>query len=352
MKNKIPDNQNKLMIRNSTAEFLMFTADSRQDSIEVRFHNESVWLTQKMMATLFDCSADNISLHLKNIFKNNELNENSVTEDFSVTASDGKNYQTKHCNLDAIIAVGYRVNSKRATQFRQWATKVLTEFAIKGFVIDKERLKNEGYLGQNYFDELLEIIREIRASERKFYQKITDIYATALDYDANSQITQDFFATVQNKLHFAITGLTAAEIIKNRANSTKPYMGLTCWKKSPKGKIVKSDISIAKNYLQKEEIEALDRIANMYLDYAEDQAKRKIPMTMEDWIKKLNAFLQFNERKVLQNTGKISTELARTFAESEWEKYRIVQDRLFESDFDLRIAKFLQDAKLDNEEQD
>lgn len=240
---------NKLTIRNSTAEFLMFTADSRQEGLEVRFQDDTVWLSQKMMAILFDCSVDNISLHLKNIFKEQELDEKSVVEDFSVTASDDKKYKTKHYNLDAIIAVGYRVNSLRATQFRQWATKVLKEFAIKGFVLDKERLKNEGYLGQNYFDELLEIIREIRTSERKFYQKITDIYSTSLDYDPNNMIAKTFFATVQNKLHFAITGQTASEIIQQRAGSEKPYMGLMTWKKAPKGKILKSDVSVAKNYL-------------------------------------------------------------------------------------------------------
>ncbi|OGU34219.1 MAG: cell filamentation protein Fic [Ignavibacteria bacterium GWB2_35_6b] len=334
-----------LSIRNSTAEFLMFTADSRQDGIEVRFENETVWLTQKMIAALFDCSVDNISLHLKNIFKEDELDENSVVEEFSITAGDGKNYKTKHYNLDAIIAVGYRINSKRATQFRQWATKVLTEFAIKGFVIDSERLKNEGYLGKNYFDDLLEIIREIRASERKFYQKITDIYSTALDYNPESSITKDFFSTVQNKLHYSITGLTAAEIIKKRADSKKPYMGLTSWKNSPDGKILKSDVAVAKNYLHKEEIESLNRITNMYLDYAEDQAQRKIPMTMEDWVKKLDAFLQFNEREILNNPGKVSAEVAKAFSESEWEKYRIVQDKLFTSDFDKEVKKFLKKNK-------
>jgi len=337
------DNQKSksLMIRNSTAEFLMFTADSRQGGLEVRFQNETVWLTQKMMAELFQCSTDNISLHFKNIFKDGELEEKSVAEEFSVTASDGKQYQTKHYNLDAIIAVGYRVNSVRATQFRQWATRVLKEFAIKGFVVDKERLKNEGFLGREYFEELLEIIREIRASERKFYQKITDIYMTALDYATDSPITKTFFATVQNKMHFATHGQTASEIIIKRADSQKPYMGLTTWKKATKGKIQKSDVSIAKNYLNKDEIESLDRIVNMYLDYAEDQAKRKIPMTMEDWSKKLDAFLVFNERKVLDNTGKVTAEIAKSFAESEWEKYRIVQDRLFESDFDREVKKLL-----------
>jgi len=330
-----------LIIRNSTAEFLMFTADSRQDGLEVRFQDETVWLTQKLMAELFQCSTDNISLHLKNIFKDGELEEKSVAEDFSVTASDGKKYRVKHYNLDVIIAIGYRVNSIRATQFRQWATRVLKEFAIKGFVLDKERLKNEGFLGRNYFEELLEIIREIRASERKFYQKITDIYATALDYDPDSLITKTFFATVQNKMHYAIHGQTSSEIITKRADSQKPYMGLTTWKKSPRGKIQKSDVSIAKNYLNKNEIEALDRIVNMYLDYAEDQAQRKIPMTMEDWSKKLDAFLKFNEKKVLANPGKVSAEIAKSFAESEWEKYRIVQDRLFKSDFDREVKKLL-----------
>ena len=344
---KLPDKKKSkgLMIRNSTAEFLMFTADSRQDGLEVRFQDETVWLTQKLMAELFQCSTDNISLHLKNIFKDGELEEKSVTEEFSVTASDGKQYRTKHYNLDAIIAVGYRVNSLRATQFRQWATRVLKEFAIKGFVLDKERLKNEGFLGRDYFEELLEIIREIRASERKFYQKITDIYSSALDYDSDSPLTKTFFATVQNKMHFAIHGKTASEIIIQRADKQKPYMGLTTWKKAPKGKIQKSDVSIGKNYLNKEEIEALDRIVNMYLDYAEDQAKRKFPMTMEDWSKKLDAFLKFNEREILANPGKVSAEIAKTFAESEWEKYRIVQDRLFESDFDREVKKLLDSEK-------
>ncbi|MEA3255543.1 MAG: virulence RhuM family protein [Candidatus Altiarchaeota archaeon] len=343
MKKKPPANKksNDLMIRNSTAEFLMFTSESRRDGLEVRFQDETVWLTQKLMAKLFQCSTDNISLHLKNIFKDGELGEKSVAEEFSVTASDGKQYRTKHYNLDAIIAVGYRVNSIRATQFRKWATRVLREFAIKGFVLDKERLKNEGFLGRDYFEELLEIIREIRASERRFYQKITDIYATALDYDPDSSITKTFFAAVQNKMHFATHGQTASEIIIERSDSQKPYMGLTTWKKAPKGKIQKSDVYIAKNYLSKAEIEALDRIVNMYLDYAEDQAKRKIPVTMEDWSKKLDAFLKFNERKVLDKPGKVSAEIAKSFAESEWEKYRIVQDRIFESDFDLEVKKLL-----------
>jgi hypothetical protein len=348
MNKKLNQNQKpkELMIRNSTAEFLMFTADSRQDGLEVRFQNETVWLTQRLMATLFQCTTDNISLHLKNIFKDRELEENSVTEEYSVTASDGKAYRTKHYNLDAIIAVGYRINSIRATQFRQWATRVLRDFAIKGFVIDKERLKNEGFLGRDYFEELLEIVREIRASERKFYQKVTDIYSTALDYNYNSPITREFFATVQNKMHFAIHGKTASELIKERADSQKPYMGLTTWKRATKGKILKSDVTIAKNYLSKEEINTMNRIVNMYLDYAEDQAERRIPMTMEDWSKKLDAFLKFNEREVLTNPGKVSAEVAKSFAESEWEKYRVTQDRLFESDFDREVKKLLESKKL------
>ncbi len=331
--------EKKLQIRNSTAEFLIFTAQSGKDSIEVRFEKETIWLTQKLMAALFDCSTDNISLHLKNIFKEGELQEDSVTEDFSVTAADGKNYQTKHYNLDAVIAVGYRVNSMRATQFRQWATGVLRDFAIRGYVLDKERLKNGSFFNKDYFESLLAEIREIRASERKFYQKITDIYATAMDYNKDAEITKQFFATVQNKLHFAIHGHTAAEIIIKRADSSKDYMGLTTWKNAPDGKIIKTDVSIAKNYLTEQEIKALDRIVSMYLDFAEDQAERHIPMTMEDWSNKLNAFLQFNQRDILDNPGKVSQEIAKTFAESEFEKYRILQDRLFESDFDREIKR-------------
>jgi hypothetical protein len=347
---KKPQNIKKsdgLMIRNSTAEFLLFTADSRKDGLEVRFQNETVWLTQKLMAELFQCTTDNISLHLKNIFKDSELEEKAVTEKFSVTASDGKIYQTKHYNLDAIIAVGYRVSSIRATQFRQWATRVLKEFAIKGFVLDKERLKNEGYLGRDYFEELLEIIREIRASERKLYQKITDIYASSLDYDPDSPLTKTFFASVQNKMHFAIHGQTASEVILQRADMKKPYMGLNAWKKGPKGKIQKSDVSIAKNYLNKEEIEEMDRTVTMYLDYAEDQAKRNIPMTMEDWVIKLDAFLAFNDRKVLENSGQVTAEKAKAYAESEWERYRIIQDQLYESDFDREVKKLLETKKDD-----
>jgi hypothetical protein len=329
----------KLQIRNSTAEFLIFTAQSGANSIEVRFERETIWLSQKLMASLFDCSTDNISLHLKNIFKEGELREDSVAVDFSVTAADGKNYKTKHYNLDAVIAVGYRVNSLRATQFRQWATGILRDFAIRGYVLDKERLKNGSFLSKEYFDNLLAEIREIRASERKFYQKITDIYATAMDYNRDADITKTFFAAVQNKLHFAIHGNTAAELIMNRADSGKERMGLTTWKNAPAGKIVKTDVSVAKNYLTAKELKSLDRFVTMYLDYAEDQAERNIPMTMGDWANKLNAFLQFNEREILDNPGKVSQEIAKAFAESEFEKYRIVQDRLFESDFDKAVKQ-------------
>ena len=330
---------NNLQIRNSTAEFLIFTAQAGGSSIEVRFERDTVWLTQKLMAKLFDCSTDNISLHLKNIFKEEELEENSVTEDFSVTAADGKTYKTKHYNLDAVIAVGYRVNSRRATQFRQWATGVLRDFAIRGYVLDKERLKNGSFFNQAYFDHLLAEIREIRASERMFHQKVTDIYATAMDYSPDSETTRTFFATVQNKLHFAIHGHTAAELIMERADGGKERMGMTTWKNAPAGKIVKTDVAVAKNYLTAKELKALDRTVSMYLDYAEDQAERNIPMTMEDWAEKLNAFLQFNQREILDNPGRVSQEIARTFAESQFEKYRMVQDRLFESDFDKAVKQ-------------
>ena len=325
-------------MRNSTAEFLIFTAQANEDSIEVRYENETIWLTQKMMALLFACSIDNISLHLKNIFKDGELEEKVVVEDFSTTAADGKQYKTKHYNLDAVISVGYRVNSIRATQFRRWATQVLSQYSIKGYVLDKIRLKNGSFIGQDYFDHLLEEIREIRASERRFYQKITDIYATAMDYSPTAVTTSTFFKTVQNKLHFAIHGKTAAELIMDRASAEKENMGLTSWRNAPQGKILKSDVSIAKNYLSLDEIDSLNRIVTMYLDYAENQAKRRIPLTMEDWANKLNAFLQFNEYDLLNNLGRVTAIVAKNFAESEFEKYQIVQDRLFESDFD-RLLK-------------
>lgn len=329
----------KLQIRNSTAEFLIFTNQTKEDGIEVRVQDETIWLSQKLMGALFDCSTDNISLHLKNIFNDNELDEGSVTEEFSVTATDGKNYKTKHYNLDAIIAVGYRVNSKRATAFRQWATTVLRDYAIRGYVIDRKRMENGSFLGEDYFEHLLAEIREIRLSERRFYQKITDIYATAMDYNKDAVVTKEFFAKVQNKLHYAIHGQTAAELIVARANAEKEHMGLTSWEKSPDGKIVKSDVSIAKNYLTETELESLGRIVNAYLDLAEDRAKRHIPMTMEDWAMRLDKFLEADERDILKNSGKVTAQIARSFAESEFEKYRIVQDRLFESDFDKEMKR-------------
>lgn len=326
--------EKKLKIRNSTAEFLTFTIQAQEDGIEVRLQDETIWLSQKLMGVLFECSSDNISLHLKHIFQEGELEENSVTEYFSATASDGKNYRTKFYNLDAIIAVGYRINSKRATAFRRWATNVLRDYTIRGYIIDRERMKNGTFFNNDYFNSLLEEVREIRASERLFYQKITDIYATAFDYDAESPATINFFANVQNKLHFAIHHHTAAELIMDRADSNKEHMGLTTWRKAPSGKIIKSDVIVAKNYLTEQEMRQLDRVVSMYLDYAENQAEKHIPMSMEDWSKKLDAFLQFNEYDLLNNIGKVSAEVAKAFAESEFEKYRIIQDRLFQSDFD------------------
>ena len=324
----------KIQIRNSTTDFLVFTKQNGEDGIEVRVHDEDVWLTQKSMARLFDCSTDNIGLHLKNIFASGELDAEAVTEESSATASDGKKYRMKFYNLDAIISVGYRINSIRATQFRQWATKVLKTFAIQGYVLDKKRLENGQIFDEEYFEHLLDEIREIRASERKFYQKITDIYATAVDYSPTAATSKDFFAMVQNKLHYAIHHRTAAEVIVERADHTKEHMGLTTWKNAPMGKIVKSDVSIAKNYLTKVEMQDLNQFVTMYLDYAERQARRQIPMTMEDWSKRLDVFLEFNEEEILRDKGKVSAEIAKSFAESEFEKYRVIQDGLYQSDFD------------------
>ena len=336
--------EKKLQIRNSTAEFLIFTGQAGEKSIEARYEDETIWLTQKLMATLFKVTVPTINEHLKNIFASGELSQDSAIRKFRITAADGKKYSTKLYNLDAIISVGYRVNSVRATQFRQWATHVLREFAIKGFVLDKKRLENGTFLGEDYFERLLEEIREIRLSERRFYQKITDIYTTSMDYNKDAPTTRDFFAKVQNKLHFAIHGHTAAELIIKRADSQKDHMGLTSWANSPDGKILKADGSVAKNYLAQDELESLARIVNAYLDLAEDRARRKIPMTMEDWARRLDLFLEFSEREILQDKGKITTEIAKAHAESEFEKYRIVQDRLFESDFD-RIINQIEDEK-------
>jgi len=331
------------LIRNSTAEFLIFTSQSGENSIEVKVFDESIWLTQAMIAELFDVQRPAITKHLKNIFGSSELDENSVSSILEHTANDGKNYKTKYYNLDAIISVGYRVNSKKATQFRQWATRVLKEFAIKGFVLDKKRLENGTFLGQNYFDKLLEEIREIRLSERMFYQKITDIYATSVDYNKEDSATKKFFAKVQNKLHFAIHGHTAAELIYNRADNQQEYMGLTSWDNAPDGKILRTDVTIAKNYLSKDELDSLGRIVNAFLDLAENRAKRNIPMTMEDWAKRLDAFLEFDDREILQDAGKITKKIADEKALGEFEKYRVVQDRLFMNDFD----KLLLDMKSD-----
>ncbi|NCT57275.1 MAG: virulence RhuM family protein [Legionella sp.] len=337
--------ENKLIIRNSTAEFLIFTQQAGENGIEVRYEDGSIWLTQKLMAELFDVNVRTVSEHLKNIYSSGELQETSVIRKFRITASDGKNYNTQFYNLDAIISVGYRVNSKRATQFRQWATQVLSEFSIKGFVLDKKRLENGSFLGEDYFEQLLQEIREIRISERRFYQKITDIYATSVDYNKNAPTTRGFFAKVQNKLHYAIHGHTASELVLERADSNKPHMGLTSWAHSPNGKILKTDVPVAKNYLTAEELESLGRIVNAYLELAEDRARRQIPMTMEDWATRLDKFLEFDERDVLKNAGKISAKIAKDHAESEFEKYRIVQDRLFESDFDKEIKAMTENLK-------
>ena len=321
-------------IRNSTAEFLTFVATGKEDGIQVLYKDETVWATQKAMATLFDCSTDNIGLHLKNIFKSGELIEDSVTEKISATAADGKNYLTKFYNLDAIISVGYRVNSIRATQFRQWCTYVIRQFAIRGYIVDKKRMENGSFINVDYFEQLLEEIREIRLSERNFYQKLTDIYATAIDYNKDTPTTRRFFKKVQNKMHYAVHGHTAAERIVERANAESEHMGMTTWAKAPNGKIIKTDVSIVKNYLRENELQAMGRLVNAYLDIAKDMAERHIPMTMEDWEKRIDKFLDATDREILQDAGKITAEYAKDFAESEFEKYRIIQDRLFRSDFD------------------
>ena len=321
-------------IRNSTAEFLTFVAAGKEEGIQVLYKNETIWATQKAMATLFDCSTDNISLHLKNIFKTGELIENSVTEKSSVTAADGKNYITKIYNLDAIISVGYRVNSIRATQFRQWCTYVLRQFALRGYVIDKKRMENGSFIGEDYFEHLLAEIREIRLSERRFYQKLTDIYATSIDYNKDAPTTRQFFRKIQNKMHYAVHEHTAAELIVARADAGKEHMGLTSWENAPDGKIVKTDVSIAKNYLKPNELEDMGSIVTAILEFAERRAKRHIPMTMEDWATRIDAYLSSDERPLLPDSGKVSHEFAKQYVETEFEKYRIIQDKLFSSDFD------------------
>ena len=336
----------KFEIRNSTAEFLTFVAEGKEQGIQVLYKDETVWATQKAMAQLFDCSTDNIGLHLKNIFKSGELVEDSVTEKNSATAADGKNYRTKFYNLDAIISVGYRVNSIRATQFRQWCTYVIRQFSLRGYIIDKKRMENGSFIGEDYFEHLLAEIREIRLSERRFYQKLTDIYATAVDYNKDAPTTRLFYKKVQNKMHYAVHGHTAAELIVERANAEKEHMGLTTWENAPDGKIVKPDVSIAKNYLKQVELEDMGKLVNSVLDLAERMANRHIPMTMEDWAKRIDIILEAGGDAVLHDAGKVSAEFAKSFAESEFEKYRVIQDKLFNSDYD----KFNSSLPFDDEE--
>lgn len=324
-------------IRNSTADFLIFMMDGQEQGVQVMYRDETVWATQKAMATLFDCSTDNVGLHLKNIYNSGELQKDATAEYFSVVQTEGERQVTRKTlfySLDAIISVGYRVNSVRATQFRQWATSVLRQFAIRGYVIDKKRMENGTFIGEDYFEHLLAEIREIRLSERRFYQKLTDIYATAIDYNRDAPTTRRFLQKVQNKMHYAVHGHTAAELIVDRANAEREHMGLTTWENAPNGKIVKSDVSIAKNYLKQSELEDMGRLVNATLDMAERMAKRHIPMTMEDWAKRLDIILEASGDAVLKDAGKVTTEFAKSFAESEFEKYRVIQDRLFQSDFD------------------
>ena len=347
---KTKDNKDeKALMRSSTAEYLTFIAATGEGGVEAIYADENIWLSQKMMGTLYDVNVRTINEHLQKIFKDNELQDDTVIRNFRITASDGKNYNTQHYNLSAIIAVGYKVNSERAVQFRKWATQIVQEFTIKGFAMDDERLKNDGsILGKKYFEEQLQRIREIRLSERKFYQKITDIYSTAIDYDITANATKRFFATVQNKLHWAIHGQTAAEVIVNRASHQTENMGLTTWKDAPNGKIQKFDVSVAKNYLTENEMQQLQRLVSAYLDIAEDMAIRQIPMTMEDWESRLNKFIEATDREILQNAGMVTAEIAKAHAESEFEKYRIIQDRLFESDFDKEMRKLID--KRNNDE--
>ena len=330
----------KMQIRNSTADFLVFTKENNSaDTIEVRVQDGNVWLTQKAIGQLFDIDRSVVTKHLQNVFADGELVENSVCAKFAQTADDGKTYQYKFYNLPAIIAVGYRAKSPRATEFRQWATRVLETFTKQGYVLDKDRLINGKIFDDDYFEHLISEIQEIRASERRFYQKITDLYATAADYDRNSDITKTFFATVQNKMHYAVHHSTAAELIVERANHKSLNMGLTTWKNAPDGKIVKADVSVAKNYLKDQELAELNEIVTMYLDYAIRQARRHIPMMMAEWADKLDAFLQFNEAELLTDAGKVSAEVAKRFAESEFEKYRVIQDYMYKSDFDRLLEE-------------
>ena len=329
--------EKNLQIRNSTVEFLTFVLDGKEDGVQVLYKDETIWATQKAMSILFDCSTDNVGLHLKNIFNSNELDVNSTTEKISVVQTEGDrevNRTMTFYNFDAVISVGYRVNSLRATQFRQWTTNIIRQFAIRGYVIDKKRIENGSFIGEDYFEHLLAEIREIRLSERRFYQKLTDIYSTAIDYSSDAATTKLFFKKIQNKIHYAVHGHTASELIVERANAGKEHMGLTTWENAPDGKIVKPDVSIAKNYLNELELEDMGRLVNAVLDMAERMAKRHIPMAMEDWANRIDIILEAGGDAVLDNAGQISAEFAKQFAESEFEKYRIIQDRLFESDFD------------------
>ena len=330
----------EVTIRSSAAEYLTFvaaTGDSNE-SVEVRYEDENIWITQKMLAVLYEVETNTINYHIKKIFEDSELEEDSVIRNFRITATDGKSYDTKHYNLQMIIAVGFKVNSERAVQFRKWVNNIAKEYTIKGFAMDDERLKNDGsILTKKYFEEQLERIREIRSSERKFYQKITDIYATAIDYDRDATATKRFYATVQNKMHFAVHGHTAAELIVARADARKNHMGLTTWQDAPNGKIKKSDVTVAKNYLTEKELGQLNRMVSAYLDFAENMANRHIPLTMADWEKRLNKFIEMFEYGLLQDAGKVTAEIAKLHAETEFEKYRIVQDRLYKSDFDRFI---------------
>ena len=328
----------KREIRNSTAEFLIFQIEGKEQGIEVYYKDKNIWATQKAIATLFDCDRSVVTKHLGNVFESGELIEERVCAKFAHTAGDGKTYNTKFYSLDAIIAVGYRVNSIRATQFRQWATSVLHEFAIRGYVLDRKRMENGAFLGEDYFEHLLAEIREIRLSERRFYQKLTDIYATSMDYNKDAPTTRLFYKRIQNKMHYAVHQHTAAELIMERADAEKEHMGLTTWENAPDGKIVKTDVAIAKNYLNQIELEDMGRIVTAVLEFAESRAKRHIPMTMEDWAKRIDAYLSSDERPLLDNAGSVSHEEAVLHAETEFERYRIVQDRLFRSDFDKYLG--------------
>lgn len=342
--------KNEITIRSSAAEYLTYVASvgDQQDSIEMRYEDENIWLTQKMMATLYDVDVRTINEHIKKIYSDSELEEDSTIRNFRIVQTEGSRQvtrDTKHYNLQMIIAVGFKVNSERAVQFRKWVNQIAKDYTIKGWVMDDERLKRGTYLTEKYFDEQLERIREIRASERKFYQKITDLYATAIDYDKNSATTRRFYATVQNKMHYAVHGHTAAELIVERADHTKEHMGLTTWADAPEGKIKKSDVTVAKNYLSQDEMKQLNRMVTAYLDFAENMTLRHIPLTMQDWEMRLNSFIEMFDYGILQDTGKVSAEIAKLHAETEFEKYRVIQDRLFMSDFDRYMLELEENAK-------